>query len=202
MHDELVKKAVRWLQKPLSLGGPGCHTAVSEAKAGFKGEIADALGFRACETIAAGSVLVEVKVTRNDFLADKNKPHRQPNAVAVGNWRYYLCPEGIIKPEDLPAKWGLLWVGARGKITPIVGAVTTRNIILHREILADTRFDTNLQGEVYTLVRTLSKVAEPDALNRLLRIQNNKLNRMAKENERLRADLKNKLHEGQTGTWD
>lgn len=202
MHDELVKKAVNWLQKPLSLGGPGCHAAVSEARTGIDGEIADALGFRACGTVAAGSVLVEVKVSRSDFLADKNKPHRQPDAVSVGNWRYYLCPEGIISPSDLPEKWGLLWVGPRGKVTPIVGPVTTTNILLHRQLLADTRFDTNLHGELYSLVRTLAKVAEPDKLTRLLRAERNKVNRLAKENERLRMDLKRKDVQRQAADWD
>lgn len=32
----------------------------------------------------------------------------------VGNYRYYLCPTGVIKEEELPENWGLLvWDGRR-----------------------------------------------------------------------------------------
>ncbi len=200
MHDDLVKKAVKWLRLPLSKGGPGCHAALSECKTGFAGEIADAIGFRACQTYAGGSVTVEVKVSRSDFLADKNKPHRHQGGV--GNWRYYLCPEYVIQPSDLPPKWGLLWVGSRGKITSIVGPTTTTNIDKHKQLLEENRFDSNADGEFYILVRALSKVGEPDQLNRLLRVERNKVNRLANENDRLRSDNKRLTISNLAAEWN
>jgi hypothetical protein len=34
----------------------------------------------------------------------------------MGQRRYYLCPPGVISPEDVPKKWGLLWV-EKGHVT-------------------------------------------------------------------------------------
>ncbi|MAA94933.1 MAG: adenylosuccinate synthase [Rheinheimera sp.] len=189
-HDQLCQKAVRWLQSPLSKAGPGCHTALTEAKTGFNGEICDAIGFRACGTPYAGSVVIEVKMSRTDFLADRHKPHRQSGGV--GNWRYYLCPEGIINPEDLPEKWGLLWLSDRGKIIPVSGAVTTTHITYHRELLDTMRFDTDYVKEHYILTRALSRVSNPDTLNRLLRAERNKNTILARDNNRLREQIRNR----------
>lgn len=72
---------------------------------------------------AWNTVIVEVKVSRSDFLADRKKRWRSDDAEKAcrqaGNLRWYLCPEGVIKPDELPEKWGLLyWDGKR--ILPIV----------------------------------------------------------------------------------
>lgn len=37
----------------------------------------------------------------------------------AGRLRWYLCPEGIIKKEELPEKWGLLYWNGK-KIYPVV----------------------------------------------------------------------------------
>lgn len=67
------------------------------------GEIPDAIGWR-----FGSSTLIECKASRSDFLRDKHKcSRRKPSAM--GRYRYYLCPEGMIQPEDLPPFWGLLW---------------------------------------------------------------------------------------------
>lgn len=54
------------------------------------------------------SYMIETKISRSDFLADFKKPHRINGGI--GNYRYYACPEGLIKPEELPEKWGLIYV--------------------------------------------------------------------------------------------
>lgn len=103
-HTELTTKAIKWL---LSQG----HAIVlSEIKCfNTSGEIVDALGFK-----SQISTLVECKASRADFLADKNKHFRKESHKGVGQHRYYLCEPDIIKPEDLPAKWGLLYATKRG----------------------------------------------------------------------------------------
>lgn len=62
----------------------------------------DAIGF--CTTY---SILIECKVSRSDFLEDKHKRHRR-TGCAMGNKRYYLAPQGMIDPDELPEKWGLI----------------------------------------------------------------------------------------------
>jgi len=68
------------------------------------GEMPDAIGWKQ----ACHSVLIECKVTRNDFLADREKPFRQKPEKGVGSERFYLTPSGLVKVGELPAGWGLL----------------------------------------------------------------------------------------------
>jgi hypothetical protein len=58
-------------------------------------------------------VLVECKVSRPDFLADREKPFRQKPESGVGCERYYLAPRGLIRVEELRPGWGLLEVCGR-----------------------------------------------------------------------------------------
>ena len=53
-------------------------------------------------------MLVECKITRSDFLADREKPFRQNPERGVGSERFYLTPPALLKLEELPAGWGLL----------------------------------------------------------------------------------------------
>jgi hypothetical protein len=63
----------------------------------------------------AGSVLIECKSTRSDFLKDATKTVRRNPRSGMGQRRYYLCPVDLIQVTDLPSKWGLLWV-AKGQV--------------------------------------------------------------------------------------
>lgn len=56
-----------------------------------------------------GSVVIECKVSRPDFLRDSAKPFRT-DGTGMGNYRIYLAPAGLIKPEELLPSWGLLEV--------------------------------------------------------------------------------------------
>lgn len=58
----------------------------------------------------AGSVLIECKLSRADFLKDATKTVRKNSRAGMGQRRYYLCPADVIQVKDLPPKWGLLWV--------------------------------------------------------------------------------------------
>src|SRR5579863_4859052 len=103
-HSQLVEKAVRWLRSYR------CGVVLSE-QACVNGEMPDAIGWkRACH-----SVLVECKVTRADFLADRAKPFRQKPEKGVGSERFYLTAPGLVKLEELPTGWGLLEL-RRGRI--------------------------------------------------------------------------------------
>ena len=65
-HGQLVERAVRWLRSYR------CGVVLSE-QACVSGEMPDAIGWKR----ANHSVLVECKVTRADFLADRGKPFRE-----------------------------------------------------------------------------------------------------------------------------
>lgn len=69
------------------------------------------------------SVVIEVKTSHADFLNDKKKWCRSEDAekqnLQAGRLRWYLCPEGIIKKEELPDKWGLLYWDEK-KIYPVI----------------------------------------------------------------------------------
>lgn len=101
-HDELVTRATRWLQRT-----GGFTVAFSEFRT-YSMEIPDAIGFRAWS-----SAVVECKISRADFLRDKHKPFRRVLARAMGSQRYYMVPAGLISIEELPEKWGLLYVKGR-----------------------------------------------------------------------------------------
>lgn len=64
------------------------------------------------------SAVIEVKTSHADFLNDMKKKCRQDSFkdLQCGNYRWYLCPEGVIKADELPENWGLLyWDGKRVK---------------------------------------------------------------------------------------
>jgi hypothetical protein len=101
-HAKLVSMAVRWLRQYR------CGVVLSE-QACVSGEMPDAIGWKK----ACHSVLVECKVSRGDFLADRDKPFRQKQEAGVGCERYYLAPRGLIRADEVPTGWGLLEVDGR-----------------------------------------------------------------------------------------
>jgi DNA modification methylase len=93
------------------------------------GEIPDAIGWR-----FGFSTLIECKISRSDFLRDKDKCSRRTPS-AMGYRRYYLCPWGLLKPEDLPPGWGLLWAkGSRVYVQLKAGAFEEPACNLRSEI--------------------------------------------------------------------
>lgn len=98
-HKELVNLSYKFVLKNIS-----CGFAVKELKT-TTNEIVDVLGFGAWNH----SVLLEIKVSRTDFLKDKNKPFRKNPEQGVGKYRFYCCPKNLIKIEELPENWGLIY---------------------------------------------------------------------------------------------
>jgi hypothetical protein len=156
-HVQLVEKAVRWLRRYR------CGVVLSE-QACVSGEMPDAIGWkRACH-----SVLVECKVTRADFLADRAKPFRLKPEQGVGSERFYLTPAGLVGQEELPAGWGLLEVRGRG-------------IEMAHPSAKDLRTATGLRYEMNLLLASLARVQvriEPQTITDFLKWKN----RMAEYN--------------------
>jgi hypothetical protein len=156
-HAQLVEKAVRWLRSYR------CGVVLSE-QACVSGEMPDAIGWkRACH-----SVLVECKLTRSDFLADRAKPFRLNPEQGVGCERFYLAPAGLVCPEELPQGWGLL-EHSRGKIETI--QPSDKNL----------RSATGFRYEMNLLLASLRRVevrVEPQSITDFLKWKN----RMAEYN--------------------
>jgi len=108
VHAALTQKGAAWLKKN------GFGVVATELTSLGLRERPDVLGFR-----SSCSAMIEVKVSRADFLADQRKPERHVGGIGV--YRFYLCPEGLIRPEELPLRWGLLYATGRS-VTAVVKA--------------------------------------------------------------------------------
>jgi hypothetical protein len=97
-HQQLVRMAEQWLRSKYR-----CGIVLSEQSCA-NGETPDVIAWKG----ACRSVMVECKVSRADFFADREKPFRKDPELAMGCERFYLAPQGLIKVEELPKKWGLL----------------------------------------------------------------------------------------------
>lgn len=121
-HRELCEVGAKFLKRSSSANGHGCHYAIVEPSC--YGENPDVFGVRHGQGgWDSGTFLLEAKVSRSDFLADKKKPHRINPETGVGKWRYYICPTGLIQPHEVPDKWGLIYVNRRGHVDVIKGAL-------------------------------------------------------------------------------
>jgi len=156
-HAKLVSMAVHWLRRYR------CGVVLSE-QACASGEMPDAMGWKK----ACHSVLIECKVTRADFLADRAKPFRQQPETGVGSERYYLAPRGLIRIEELPCGWGLL-------------EVCGREIEMTKRSAKNLRSLTGFQYEMNLLLASLRRVEiriEPQSITDFLKWKN----RMAEYN--------------------
>jgi hypothetical protein len=100
-HDQLCDIAAKYFKRVFKLKAVTVNNRLM-----YNDEKPDVFGFN---TMATNSFLIEVKVSRADFLRDKNKMFRKYPNKGMGNYRYYCCPEGLIAVADLPAGWGLLY---------------------------------------------------------------------------------------------
>lgn len=60
------------------------------------------------------TVGIEIKISRSDFLRELNKPAKRESIEAYAMETYFACPLGILKPDELPEKWGLITVSEKG----------------------------------------------------------------------------------------
>jgi len=110
-HADLVKIAGRWLRNTA-----GCSVVLEELCAATgNGENPDAIGWYCARTL-----LVECKVSRSDFLADRKKRFRAKPELGLGSYRYFMAPKGLLRVDELPERWGLLEV-AGGRVHVAAG---------------------------------------------------------------------------------
>ena len=130
-HSELCLISSKWLKRHAqNITIPNCATVTVDMKT-IEQEIPDVIGWN-----GSSSVLIEVKVGRGDFLKDHKKPFRQICEKGVGQFRYYCCPNGLIKENERPDKWGLLYLNDRNKIEIIkVAEIQKANLTAERNML-------------------------------------------------------------------
>ncbi len=104
VHAELILCAAAWLK------ARRCSVVITDMTSGA-GETPDAIGFNSFQ-----SILIECKASRADFHRDADKHTRRTEGAGMGNHRFYMAPEGMLKVVDLPIGWGLLEVNAQGKV--------------------------------------------------------------------------------------
>jgi len=159
-HPGLVELAVKWLRTKYR-----CGIVLSE-QACCSGEVPDVIAWKG----RCRSVVVECKVSRPDFLADRSKPWRQDPDVALGCERFYMAPAGIIAAEELPAGWGLLEV--RGRKVELTVPCSKRRSLRSAE---------GMMNEMNLLLASLRRVEvriEPQTITDFLKWEN----RLAKYN--------------------
>lgn len=153
-HSDLVELAVHWLRASYR-----CGIILSE-QACCTGEVPDVIGWKA----RCRSVLVECKISRADFLADRGKPWRLDVQGALGCERFYLAPAGLIATAELPPGWGLLEV--RGRKVEIAVACSKRKSL---------RTPEGLLNEMNLLLASLRRVEiriEPQTITDFLKWEN------------------------------
>jgi hypothetical protein len=157
-HGQLVKLAENWLRSR------HCHIVLSEQTAS-SGEVPDVIGWRRdCR-----SIVIECKASRADFFADQKKLSRVDQELAMGCERYYLTPKQMIRPAELPSKWGLL---ETSKNEVVLGV---------RACTKNQRSKTGLMAEMELLLASLRRVEiriEPQTITEFLKWKN----RMAEYN--------------------
>lgn len=164
-HKELCLIGSKILKTKL-----GCTVSISEPS-GIK-ENPDAIGWRyTYGGESDGSILIEAKMSRSDFKADFKKSFRQYPEKGIGNWRYYICPTDLIKVEDLPENWGLIYVNDR-KHTKIIKDVSSNAKLRKQHKFVNF----NIENERFLLTRWVNKVADNDKTVLYIRELNNSIN--------------------------
>ncbi len=129
-HKELVDRAFLYLR-----GYFGSPVVFKERKASIT-EQPDAIGFGG----GKGSIVIECKASRTDFLADSKKPFRQKPEEGMGYRRYYMAPVGLLEPSEMPGGWGLLEVYEKRHRSRTVKVAKDSEAFFQRNTIAEVDY--------------------------------------------------------------
>lgn len=104
-HDEIADFAADKMRKK------GYKLTWSNMRSLNVGEQPDVMSIRGLNDV----VIIEVKISRSDFFADKKKPWRNGSHLGMGTQRIYLTPPNLLKPTEIPFGWQLWEIHPRGK---------------------------------------------------------------------------------------
>lgn len=139
-HQELVDLGYKWCMSR-------CSFAFKELVT-INRECPDVIGFN-----SNGSFLLEAKVSRCDFLSDKNKPFRSLSYLGMGDWRYFIVPKGLVQIEEIPTGWGLIEVNEKAKAKLVYNPFGKGNIYDHW-----IRNEKNERAERHVLISALRRL--------------------------------------------
>lgn len=118
LHYELCCKAATWIRQPRNREKWHNQYQLSVVELVCTGkELTDVYA-----TNGEISCIIEAKTSHQDFEVDGAKYTRLRPDEGLGDFRYYLCPEGLIKENELPPYWGLLYY-KDGKIVKVKSAI-------------------------------------------------------------------------------
>lgn len=139
-HSELCDIGERYLRNRCN-----CRVTAKEPY-NSSGEIPDVIGFK-----SGYSYLIEAKTSRSDFFADKKKSFRKHPNQGMGTFRYFICETGLISVEELPPRWGLIYVSPKGRCRLKYGNKGN-------QYLKKFRFENNIEAEYTVMLALLTKV--------------------------------------------
>ncbi len=107
IYNDLVKLAEEWLRESSSLDTKpylnSCGAVIS-GSGNSATEKPYAIGFT-----SGISILIECKLNHSDFAVGKRKTVHLDSGD-MGDYKFYLIPKGLVKTDNIPAKYGLLEV--------------------------------------------------------------------------------------------
>lgn len=114
LYNKLCSEAAKWIE---NLVFDGLYKYIYIQNSNHDIRLPDVWGANGCM-----SIMVVVKTKYSSFTNYKKFILNYENDDTVGNYRYILCPEGIINASDLPENWGLIWWNEKNGITKKVEA--------------------------------------------------------------------------------
>lgn len=149
-HQQVVEIAARWLR------GRKHGVVLPEFVHMGSSEICDVLGFTSRHT-----TMIEVKVSRRDFLADKKKHFRYFEEKGMGNYRYYCVPHKLVGVLEIPEGWGLIYIYPTGKAREMLAPEhKTSNLQAERGVLYSYARRANVKGHHADIMKTIKQEAE------------------------------------------
>jgi len=136
-HTECVEAAARYMSKRADVVLPEFFS--------HNAELPDVIAFK-----TRYSTVIECKVSRGDFHADKKKSFRIRPEKGMGDYRYYCCPKGLIGKDELPDGWGLLYIYPNGQVREVKHSFFKRPPS-PTEWRWGGRFEKNIEAEHYLL---------------------------------------------------
>ncbi|MBR2526524.1 hypothetical protein IKE67_08690 [bacterium] len=120
LHKKLVELGAKYLLNHQICKYPKSTIVATEINISC-GESPDIIGFSGYR-----SFLIEAKQSRQDFKKDFKKWFRKNMECGMGDFRMYIAPKGLIKPDELPSNWGLIEVNEKDKCRMIVKPQKTK----------------------------------------------------------------------------
>lgn len=138
-HARCVEFAAQYMSKRMPVVLPEFFS--------FNAELPDVIGFK-----DDFSIVYEIKVSRADFLKDFKKSFRVMPEKGMGDRRYYVCPKDLIKVDELPRGWGLIYIYPSGKMREVKSSYIPDPNPINAESWRWTgTFEKNVKAEYYLL---------------------------------------------------